>query len=224
MAQTILIIGASRGIGQEMARQAGARGDHVIATVRQVGAAADLGGIAGQVVQADVTDAPSLARAAREIAKPINLLVVNAGVYRGRGGMDAADLESDAWSETLMTNVAGPFFAVRAMLPKMKTPGGKVAIISSRMGSSRAAAGDGLVYRASKAAATNLACNLATALAPQGIAVGSYHPGWVRTDMGGSNADVSVEDSAAGLLARFDVLSPATSGVFEDYRGETIAF
>jgi NAD(P)-dependent dehydrogenase (short-subunit alcohol dehydrogenase family) len=75
------------------------------------------------------------------------------------------------------------------------------------MGSSdRAANGGSYIYRASKAAATNLGRNLATDLAPRGIAVGIYHPGWVRTDMGGTGADISLEESVAGLMARFDAL------------------
>ena len=81
-----------------------------------------------------------------------------------------------------------------------------------------------LIYRASKAAATNLARSLAIELAPRKIAVGAYHPGWVRTDMGGPSADVSPQESAAGLLARFDKLSITNTGIYESYRGEKLPF
>ncbi|MEL7172983.1 MAG: SDR family NAD(P)-dependent oxidoreductase, partial [Pseudomonadota bacterium] len=100
----------------------------------------------------------------------------------------------------------------------------RCAIISSIMASSARAPGGSYIYRASKAAATNLACNLAKDLSARGIAVGAYHPGWVRTDMGGSAADIDVTEAAAGLLARFETLSPDSSGIFEDYRGDAIAF
>jgi len=124
-----------------------------------------------------------------------------------------------------MTNVAGPYLVTRALLGHVeRSEGRRIAVVSSIMGSSEHASGNAYPYRASKAAAVNVARNLAAELKPRGIAVGAYHPGWVRTDMGGSGADISVEESAEGLLRRFDALSLATTGVFEDYRGEGIAF
>ena len=92
------------------------------------------------------------------------------------------------------------------------------------MASSERAPGGAYSYRASKAAASNLAANLAKGLASDGIVVGAYHPGWVRTDMAGSSADIDAKDSAAGLLARFDAVGIATSGVFEDYQGKPIPY
>lgn len=223
MAQTTFIVGASRGIGREMARQAKARGDRVIASVRTGQAAVELEPVVDHVVTFDVTDEESIQAVAENLG-PVDLLVCNAGIYRGRGGIESEDSGLDAWSDVLLTNVAGPFMAARAFLGNVEAAGGKIAIISSKMGSSARAPGGAYLYRASKAAATNVACNLAADLKQRGIAVGSYHPGWVRTDMGGDAADISVEESAAGLLARFEVLSLATTGVFEDYAGETLAF
>ncbi|MFK7943793.1 MAG: SDR family oxidoreductase [Paracoccaceae bacterium] len=223
MPKTTFIVGASRGIGREMAQQAKARGDRVIVSVRTGQAATELENMVDQVVTFDVTDEDSMQAAAANLG-PIDLLICNAGVYRGRGGMDAPDSGLDAWSDVMLTNVAGPFLSIRAFLGNISAPGGKITIISSKMGSSELAPGNGYLYRASKAAATNVACNLAAELKPRGIAVGSYHPGWVRTDMGGDNADISVAESAAGLLARFDTLSMETTGVFEGYNGEALPF
>ncbi|PKP67556.1 MAG: short-chain dehydrogenase [Alphaproteobacteria bacterium HGW-Alphaproteobacteria-8] len=239
MAQTILITGANRGIGLAMARLAAARGDTVLATARHPEATAELAKLratGGDVTSfaLDVTDPARAADLAHILDdRAIDLVVCNAGALEGRGGLADRDYTRDAFERVLMVNIAGPFFTVRAFLPHLtrrggKTAltrgGGKVAVISSTMGSSSRPKGDGYLYRASKAAATNLAMNLAVELKPLGVAVGAYHPGWVRTDMGGAGADITPQESAAGLLARFDALSLATTGVLEDYLGQPLAF
>ena len=224
MAQRILVAGASRGIGLELVRQTAARGDSVTGTARGDDGLARIEAAGGHALRLDVTDEAALAEAAAASDEPIDLLVCNAGIYRGRGGLDAEDTGADAWAEVLMTNVAGPFLTLRAFLPRVEAAMGRIAIISSVMGSSARASAGSYLYCASKAGATNLACSLAKELGPRGIAVGAYHPGWGRTDMGGSGAAISPEESARGLLARFDRLSPETTGVFEDYKGEPIPF
>jgi NAD(P)-dependent dehydrogenase (short-subunit alcohol dehydrogenase family) len=124
------------------------------------------------------------------------------------------------WAETFATNVTGVFLAVQALLPGLRAAGAaKIAIISSQMASHTRAPGGSYVYRASKAAALNLGRNLAADLAPEGIAVGIYHPGWVRTDMGGAAAEISVDEAAEGLIARFAALGPASTGCFETWDG-----
>ena len=113
---------------------------------------------------------------------------------------------------------------IRAALPAIRRGGGKIAVISSQMGSTERAGGNAYLYRASKAAATNLAVSLSKELGEEGIPVGAYHPGWVRTGMGGEAAAISVEESAEGLLHRFDLLSMNNTGCFEFYSGEPIPF
>jgi NAD(P)-dependent dehydrogenase (short-subunit alcohol dehydrogenase family) len=230
MSRTILITGANRGIGFELARQSALRGDRVLATARNPNgcdAIARLGG-AGDVqsFRVDVTDADRLGELAHMLSdRPLDVLVCNAGALIGRGGIEDPIYTPEAFRTVLMANVAGPFFTVRAFLPLLKkAAGAKVAVITSAMGSSARAKGSAYLYRASKAAATNLAANLAVELAPHGISVGAYHPGWVRTDMGGTGADITPEESAKGLLARIDALGPATTGTVEDYQGHPIPF
>ncbi len=224
MAQRILVTGAGRGIGLEIVRQAAARGDEATGTARDSDGLERIEQAGGRALHLDVTDEATLAQAGAAVDAPIDLLVCNAGMLRGRGGISAHDAGAEAWAAVLMTNVAGPFLTARAFLPQVEAAKGKIAIISSVMGSSERAYGGSYVYCASKAGATNVARNLAKELAGRAIAVGAYHPGWVRSDMGGPSAAVSPEESASGLLDRFDRLSLETTGVFEDYKGDPIPF
>jgi NAD(P)-dependent dehydrogenase (short-subunit alcohol dehydrogenase family) len=110
------------------------------------------------------------------------------------------------------------------MLPNIRAAGGKIAIISSQMASHNRAPGGSYIYRASKAAVLNLGRNLAPDLRSEGIPVGIYHPGWVKTDMGGSSADITADESAAGLIARFDALGMQNTGCFETWDGRDHPF
>lgn len=229
MAMTILITGANRGIGLALAKAACEGGHRVIATARSPGASPELEALTRhkgcvEIRGLDVTDLTQIEALAAAEKNPIDLLICNAGQFLGRGSIDDPDYTPEAWAQMMAANVAGPFFAVRSFLPHLERAGGKVAIISSIMGSHHRAPGGSYIYRASKAAATNLARNLATDLKARGVAVGAYHPGWVRTDMGGDAADISVEESAAGLMERFALLTLQTTGVVEDYKGDPIPF
>jgi NAD(P)-dependent dehydrogenase (short-subunit alcohol dehydrogenase family) len=134
--------------------------------------------------------------------------------------MALEDYSVEVWSKTLAANVTGVFLTVQALLPNLRlAQDPKIAIISSQMASHARAPGGSYAYRASKAAALNIGRNLATDLLPEGIAVGIYHPGWVRTDMGGDEGDISVEESVAGLLHEFDVLNTDTTGCFHTWDG-----
>ncbi|MBX2854655.1 MAG: SDR family NAD(P)-dependent oxidoreductase, partial [Rhodobacteraceae bacterium] len=165
--------------------------------------------------------------AERLAGRSLDLLVANAGVLNSYGALDDPAHDAAAWRSVLMTNVFGPYLTVRVLRHLLKGANpGKIAVISSNMGSTARASNRGAAYPycASKAAATNLALNLSAELAAEGVAVGAYHPGWVRTEMGGAAADISTQQSAEGLLKRFDALSLTTTGVFEDYQGRRLPF
>lgn len=213
----VVITGASRGIGAELARLYSARGDQVTGT--------STGGGDG-LLALDAGDARSIADFAATLqTDPVDLLICNAGVYLDKGQVLETGYDAATWARMMAVNVAGPFLTVQALLPRLRAAASpKIAILSSAMGSDARAPGGSYIYRASKAAALNVGRNLATDLAPEGIAVGIYHPGWVRTDMGGAGADIEVATSATGLQARFDALSPATTGCFEGYDGAAIPF
>ncbi|WP_204113915.1 SDR family oxidoreductase [Shimia biformata] len=207
----VVITGANRGIGQALDAAFRARGDDVTGTARH----------GGDAVQLDVTDQAQQQALARKLdCVPVDLLVCNAGVYLDKGQGLADGFAPDLWTQTFAVNVTGVFLTVQSLLPNLQLSADpKIAIISSQMGSNTRAPGGSYIYRASKAAALNLGRNLASDLRQIGIAVGIYHPGWVQTDMGGGAADITVEDSAAGLIDRFEVLSLATTGCFETWDG-----
>lgn len=212
----VVVTGANRGIGAALLRAFDARGDDAVGTARK-----PKDGLAAL----DVTNPASVrALAAALEGRPIDLLVCNAGVYLDGNKDLATGYPAELWAATFSANVTGVFLTVQAFLPNLRAAKGKIAIISSNMASDTRAPGGSYIYRASKAAALNLGRNLASDLRGEGIAVGIYHPGWVQTDMGGKSAEISADASAAGLIARFDALSPATTGVFEDWRGKALAF
>lgn len=208
----VVITGASRGIGAALAVHYRSQGQDVTATTRDV---------SGDVVL-DVTKSGDHAALASELkGRPVDLLVCNAGVYLDKGQALDTGYPVDMWASSFAANVTGVFQTVQHMLPLLrasKKP--KIAIISSQMASDTRAPGGSYIYRASKAAALNLGRNLAADLRGEGIAVGIYHPGWVQTDMGGSSADITVDQAAAGLINRFEVLSVETTGCFETWDGQ----
>lgn len=210
----VVITGANRGIGKAMAERYRAAGHTVTGTARD----------GSETVTLDVTDARQHADMAHELnGRPIDLLICNAGVYLDKG-QSIDGYTPDMWAQSFAANVTGVFLTVQALLPNLRAANGKIAIISSQMASHTRAPGGSYIYRASKAAALNLGRNLSTDLKADGVAVGIYHPGWVKTDMGGEAGDITVDASADGLLARFDALSIDTTGCFETWDGRPHAY
>ena len=151
--------------------------------------------------------------------RSLDLLVCNAGVFLDRG-RSLEELTAEDWSRTLAVNVTGVAETVRVLLPALRRGSeSKIAIISSQMASQERAKGGSYVYRASKAAVLNFGRNLAQDLRREGIAVGIYHPGWVSTDMGGPDADLTESESAEGLISRFEALDLRLTGCFETWDG-----
>lgn len=207
----VVITGAGRGIGRHLADLYRAEGHEVIGTARD----------GSSDVALDVAEPAQFPRLADALGDgPLDLLICNAGIYADKGQTLDTGYPAAMWAETFAVNVTGVFLTVQTALPALRrAEGAKIGILSSQMASSERAPGGSYIYRASKAAVLNLGRNLATDLKRDGIAVGIYHPGWVRTDMGGGAADVTPGESAQGLADRMATLSVSTTGTFETWDG-----
>ena len=211
---TVLITGANRGVGAALLAKYRAKGVDVVGTSRGT----------DDLLNLDVTDPSSVQDLATQLdGRPLDALICNSGVLHDKHWDLNGPYTADIWAETMAVNVTGVFMTIQALLPNVRAAKGKIAIIASQLGSNTLAPGGSYAYNASKAAAINIGRNLATDLRPEGIAVGIYHPGWVRTDMGGDDADISVEDSANGLFDRVTALSLGTTGCFETWDGRAHA-
>ncbi|MEI8144064.1 MAG: SDR family oxidoreductase [Alphaproteobacteria bacterium] len=230
--RTTLVTGANRGIGLALVKTLLSRGDKVIATSRDPGGAIELTKLASgsslTVLPLAVTDAASVAAFATAVetlvgSKGLDVLINNAGIIGPRIGTAAEPMDFEAFAETLAVNTLGPLRVTQALLPLLRrAKGAKVLTISSAMGSMSHSRSDRIAYRASKAAVNKVMQGLASDLAAEGIAVAVAHPGWVRTDMGGSGADISPDESARGLSGVIDALKPNPAGAFFNWSGEAL--
>lgn len=226
-----LVTGANRGLGLEFVRQLLARGDRVVAACRQPGKATALNKLAGEypgrvhVLPLDVASSRSIDALVRELSlldesALLDLLINGAGVLHSGerfGALAANNLE-----DSFRTNAMGPLLLSQALAPVLAR-GATVANISSQLGSIANLGSFGTPsYNISKAAQNMATALLGQALRDRDIVVLALHPGWVQTDMGGSNATVTPGDSVAGLLRVIDAATDAQNGQFLDWRGQSL--
>ena len=219
---TVMITGANRGIGFELARRYAADGWRVLAACRDPAKANGLEGLEGdvRVHRLDVTDFARVDALAGELeGEAIDVLINNAGISDMRQErMDGVDY--DRWTEVLRVNTIAPFKVSDAFAGHVARSETRLIVaITSRLGSIELNSGGRYAYRSSKAALNSVMRGLARDLRARGITVAVLHPGWVRTDMGGQDANIDVGESAAGLHAVIAGLGPADSGRFFSYDG-----
>lgn len=222
-ASTVLITGANRGLGLEFARQYAADGWKVIGTARSPEKAEELGSLPVEVAQLDVADQASVDALAKSLrGRPIDLLINNAGIFPRVNTIDAIDF--DDYSRTLAVNTLGPVRVTRALLPNLRLGDKKTIVnITSRLGSiALNDAGVYYGYRESKAALNMFTKTLALELGPEGFTCLTIHPGWVQTDMGGENANLTPTESISGMRAVIQKLGPADTGTYWSYSGEPV--
>lgn len=217
-----LIIGASRGIGFEFAKQYRADKVNVTATARSEEGLSALKALGCNALKLDVNNINDISGLGWQLeGVSFDVVVINAGVYGpNTAGLDTPTQED--FDAVMHTNV---FASMRVMpqIAPLLAKGAKLAVISSRMGSiSERSSPNGWLYRASKAALNSVLKDASIALASQGAICVSFHPGWVRTDMGGAGADISPEQSVSGMRGTLAKLTAKDNGRFLNYDGSPI--
>lgn len=221
----VAITGAGRGIALELARQHAAQGDRVFAFVRNPAGAEALNALAAgsnallTVHAMDVGDTASVkAAAAATGAEAIDILYNVAGVT----GTIPPELDGADWElfdDALNVMLKGPLRVLQAFLPRMKA-GSKVINVTSQLAASTWPYGGFYAYGAAKAGLNRMMRSVAIDLKDRGIIVGLVHPGYVQTDMGGPGADITPQESAAGIRKLAETWTIEKSGDFYKWNGE----
>jgi len=217
---TVLITGANRGIGLELARQYAKADWHVIGTARTRDSADALVATGADVIQLDVTDKSSVDRLARDLDnQPIDILINNAGIQPLMWTL--AEIDFDEFTRALNVNTVGPVRVVHALLSSLRSGTLRTIInVTSNLGSITANTDGGFYgYRESKAALNMFTKTLAAELGPEGFICAAIHPGWVRTDLGGGDAPLDVRQSVESIRRVIKSLSQADNGSFWSYAG-----
>lgn len=221
---TVLITGGHRGLGRALVRQFASAGYRVIAAGRQAGEMPE--GV--EALALDVGDPISIEAAAAQLSgRAIDILIHNAAIRGATGGLD--EVETEDFLSVMRINALGPLLLTRALLPQLKAGERKlVAMISSRAGSNSEGHVDNpdgdYAYRCSKAALNLAVTKLAHDLKPEGLAVMALHPGWVRTDMGGDDAPLGMDESAAGLKRVIEGSDLSDTARFRTHDGQDIGW
>ena len=222
MPTTTLILGASRGIGLELARQSLAAGERVIATARSDAGLQALRAMGAQALRLDVADPASISGLAWQLdGEQLDTAWYVAGVMCTRADARQPPTAPE-FDRVMHANVRGAMQAIPQVAPLVEAAGGRFGFVSSTMGRiCEVYASNAWLYRVSKAA-LNMAVASARHSYPRAV-LAAFHPGWVQTDMGGAQAPVTIGDSVAGLRRALAALTLADSGAFVRYDGQRLA-
>jgi NAD(P)-dependent dehydrogenase (short-subunit alcohol dehydrogenase family) len=228
--RTVLVTGANRGLGLEFARQYADDGWRVFAACRAPGSARELRELESRhkdrfsVLALDVTDGAAVKAATGRLrTEAIDLLLNNAGVG-SPPGQKFGSFDYAAWARVLDANVLGPARMIEAFAGNVaKSRDKRIVTVTSLMGSiADNSSGGAYAYRSSKAAVNAAMKSFSIDLAPRGITCAVVHPGWVRTDMGGTGGKLSPAESVRALRSLIESLKPEDSGKFFNYDGKPL--
>jgi NAD(P)-dependent dehydrogenase (short-subunit alcohol dehydrogenase family) len=219
---TVLVVGASRGIGREFARQYAADGARVIATCRHDRDSAALRALGAHVLPLDALDPDAMPRLGQHLdGQPIDIALLVAGVYCDSSGLQPPSRER--FDTVMRTNVLAPMQLIALLAQGLQATRGKLVALSSRMGSiGLTSESNGWLYRASKAALNSTVKTASLELGPHGVVCIALSPGWVRTDMGGPNAQLEVDDSVRSMRRVIEAANRSHNGRFLNYSGEQL--
>ncbi len=224
--KTILITGSNRGIGLELVKESLSKNFSVIGTFRNKENSQELFQLSSnniKLFEMDVVDEKSVLDVSKNIHNPIDYLICNAGINNGYGSIFDQDHTHEKMLEVLNVNVIGSILTVKHF-SKILNKDAKIILISSIMGVQNHSGSSASIYRASKAAVNNIMISISEEFKSKKITVASFHPGWVRTDMGGPNATLSTKESASSLIKNFENLTFENTGKFFNYEGTMMNF
>ncbi len=224
---TVVITGANKGIGLQLARLYAEAGDKVFACCRNPDGADDLKALEGdiEIKQVEVGDDASVAALGDAMSgQPVDVLINNAGtVGPAMDQQTLTTLDADGWLEAFNVNTLGPVRVMQALLENLKAAeGSKVMTVTSQYGALDFNMPGVYAYATSKAAVNKFMRAASVELGKEDIAVGLVHPGWVQTDMGGPTADLTATESAEGIKSVVDnQLTAESNGSFWKWDGES---
>ena len=224
--KTILITGSNRGIGLELVKESLAKNFSVLGTFRNKNNAQELLKLKSnnlKLFEMDVVKENSILNVSNNIDDTIDYLICNAGINNGYGSIFDQDHSYEKMLEVLNVNVLGCILTIKHFTKNLRK-NAKIILISSIMSVQKHSGSNALIYRASKAAVNNIMVSISQEFKSKYITVSSFHPGWVRTDMGGPNATLSAKESASSLLKSFENLTFEDTGKFFNYDGNEMNF
>ena len=224
--KTILITGSNRGIGLELIKESLAKNFSVIGTFRNKNNARELLKLKSnnlKLFEMDVVKEKSILNVSNNIDDTIDYLICNAGINNGYGGIFDIDHSYEKMLEVLNVNVLGCILTIKHFTKNL-SKNAKIILISSIMSIQKHSGSNAVIYRASKAAVNNIMVSISQEFKSKYITVSSFHPGWVRTDMGGPNATLSAKESASSLIKSFENLTFEDTGKFFNYDGNEMNF